>query len=118
MTIDRNHYRNVKDLDAVRPRYSPTPKAPKGCGRQFGLYLQDEASHVMVDKYGLTKGHELWENSIGAGPRGGAMFAMSQTVTDEKYKMCQDLGIRLNDYFERSYLDIWTQWRKAGFGNK
>lgn len=118
MTIDRNHYRNIQDLDIVRPRYSPTPKASKGCGRAFGLYLQDQASDVMIDKYGLLKGHELWEKSIGSGPRGGAMFAMSQQVTDEKYKMCQDLGLRLNDYFDQSYLNVWNQWIAGGFGKK
>jgi len=117
MTIDRNHYRNIKDLDIVRPRYSPTPKAPKGCGRAFGLYLQDEASSIMVDKYGLEKGHAMWENSIGGGPRGGAMFAMSQTVTDEKEQMCRDLRIDIG-YFDRSYLSLWQEWIKAGFGKK
>ncbi len=117
MTIDRNHYRNVKDLDEVRPRYAPTPKAPKGCGRAFGLYLQDQASHVMCDKYGLEKGHELWENSIGAGKNGGAMFAMSQEVTDQKYQMCCDLGIFPIPYFERSYLSIWKEWAPK-FGKK
>lgn len=115
---NRNHYREVKDLDVVRPRYSPTPKASKGIGRRFGLYLQDQASHVCVDKYGYAKGIKLWEKSIGAGPRGGAMFAMSQQVTDEKAKMCDDLGIQLNGYFEYSYMNIWNRWIDAGFGKK
>ena len=116
LTIDRNHYRHIQDLDTQRPRYSPTPKASKGCGRYYGLYLQDEASSVCIDKYGLEKGHSMWENSIGAGKNGGAMFAMSQTITDEKYKMCNDLGIYIKDYFERSYLSIWKEWMDKGFG--
>ncbi len=116
-SIDRNHYRHIQDLDVARPRYSPTPKASKGCGRSFGLYLQDEASDVMIDKYGLEKGHELWKKSIDAGPRGGAMFAMSQTVTDEKKKMCDDLNIHIS-YFDRSYLSVWKEWTDKGFGKK
>lgn len=95
LSIDRNHYKHIKDLDTVRPRYSPTPKAPKGCGRAFGLYLQDQASHVMCDKYGLEKGHAMWENSIGGGPRGGAMFAMSQT---ENSFSVDDLSLAIVSY--------------------
>lgn len=107
----RKQYSNVKDLDKARPRYFPTPKAPKGRGREFGLYLQDLASDVMIDKYGLENGYKMWDNSIGQGKNGRAMFAMAQKVTDEKSQMINDLKLPMRDYFEKSYLEIWLMWK-------
>ena len=116
MYNERDHYRNVKDIDVARPRFAPTPIANKGAGARYRLYLQDEASHVMIDKYGFEKGKEIWEQSIGMGPRGGGMFAISAATTDQKVKMMDDLGLHLTDYFELSYLELWNRWIAAGFG--
>lgn len=112
---DRAHYSHIKDLDEPRPVMRPKPDGARyrtrSAGAQaFGLYLQDEASDVLIDKYGLEKGKAAWAGSIGAGSNGGAMFAAAAAIANEKLAMMDDLGISLRDYFERSYFDIWKEW--------
>lgn len=110
LDYERKHLSFVKDMNEERKQYRPTIKAPKGCGRAFGLYLQDEASGVYVDKYGLEKGIKAWMGAIDFG--GGAMFAGSQKITDEKYAMLQELGQTSRQYWDRSYLSIWKEWKE------
>lgn len=110
---DETHYRHVKDLKDVRPRFVPTPK-PKDMNtntavRYFGLYVQDQASDIMVDKYGLNKGLEAWNYFLKQS--NNAMFSAASKVANEKLQMIRDLGLKYgNDYFKRSYLDIWKEW--------
>ncbi len=119
---EKDHYRGVKDLDEPRVRYYPTPgeaSYTKSRGAQyFGLYLQDEASHVIIDKYGYEKGIKMWEATL---DRGGAMFSVSAKIANEKMRMLQDLGLLSSygtDYFKRSYWDIWNEWVKIQPGYK
>eukprot|EP01124_Arcella_intermedia_P029661 TRINITY_DN6333_c0_g1_i1.p1 TRINITY_DN6333_c0_g1~~TRINITY_DN6333_c0_g1_i1.p1 ORF type:complete len:123 (-),score=23.06 TRINITY_DN6333_c0_g1_i1:13-381(-) len=104
--------RKMSDIDEPRPRYAPTPKAPKGCGREYGLYLADLNEDVMIDKYGSEKGSNMYLSSIGQGKNGNAIYGIAQTITDEKFQMCKDLGIELDHYFERSYLSLWKEWKE------
>ena len=118
---DRKHYAGVKDLDVERPRMAPAPKtdglnASRGSS-YFDLYLQDEASHVMIDKYGLERGKNNWEGTIDQG--GGVMFAASAKIANEKYKMLTDLDELSDyghDYFKESYFSIWKRWKKKTTG--
>ena len=113
---DKDHYKHIKDLDEPRPRYVPTPKtdgmmASQG-SKYFDLYLQDQASDVFIDKYGYTKGLENWNYVLNHS--GGAMFAASSKIANEKLQMLRDLGIEQEfgrDYFKESYLKIWKEWK-------
>lgn len=115
---DKARYaRVVKDLDEVRPRMAPAPK-PEGmmasqATKYFDLYLQDQASYVTCDKYGYAKGIANWEWMIDQS--GGAMFAATAKIANEKLQMLKDLGELEKygkDYFARSYFDIWKDWKE------
>ena len=107
---EKKYYSNIKDIDVPRKRYSMVPKVI-GSGssdvKRWDLYIQDEASQIMIDKYGFEKGYKMWENSINYG---GAMYQLASKIVSEKTQMISDLKLRLQDYFERSYLDIWREW--------
>lgn len=119
---DKAHYHHIQDIDEVRPRMAPAPKvegmmASKGSS-YWNLYLQDLASDVMVDKYGYDKGIANWEWSIGQSS--GVMFAAASKICNEKYTMLKELGYigqkdnkwYGDDYFKRSYFDIWKEWKE------
>lgn len=119
---DKDRYaRTVKDLDDVRPRMAPAPKpagmmASEGT-KYFDLYLQDQASYIMCDKYGYEKGILNWEYVLGKSS--GAMFAASAEIVNQKLQMLRDLGILQEygkDYFKRSYFDLWKEWKSANSG--
>jgi hypothetical protein len=118
---DRSHYSHVKDLDEPRPRMAPAPKPEfsiKSAGaKHWDLYLQDQASDVIIDKYGLERGLKNWEYLIG---QGGAMFSASAQIASEKMQMLKDLGeldaYGTDDYFKRSYFDIWKEWKAMKTG--
>ena len=119
---ESSDYEHVKDTEVERPRLTPTPKtdgmmASRGSS-YFDLYLQDQASDVMVDKVGYERGVKNWEYTLG---QGGAMFASAAKIANEKYTMLKDLG-QLdsygNDYFKRSYYDIWKEWKDFKSGKK
>jgi len=119
---DKNHYKHVKDMDEARPRMAPAPKTEgmtttTGSG-YWDLYLQDQASDVMIDKYGYERGIANWEYTL---DQGGAMFQSAAKIANEKYVMLRDLG-KLNDYgrdyFKRSYFDIWKEWKEFKTGKK
>jgi hypothetical protein len=120
---NKAHYKDVKDLDVERPRMAPAPKTDgmtttTGTG-YFKLYIQDEASHVMIDKYGYERGLKNWEGSIGAGSRGGAMYQGAAKIANEKYKMLSELDELSSyghDYFKESYFSIWKRWKKHTTG--
>ena len=77
--------------------------------KTWDLYIQDEASNIMIDKYGFMKGYKMWQSSI---DYGGAMYQIASNIANEKLKMYRDLGLGVNraDYFSRSYFDVWKQW--------
>lgn len=115
---DKERYaKTIKDIDEVRPRMAPAPK-PEGMmasqgTKYFDLYLQDEAAAVCIDKYGYEKGIKNWEWMIDQSS--GVMFAATAKIANEKYKMLKDLGIfdkYGKNYFERSYFDIWKEWKE------
>jgi hypothetical protein len=118
---DRSHYSHIKDLDEPRPRMVPAPKPEfsiKSAGaKHWDLYLQDQASDVIIDKYGLERGLKNWDYLIG---QGGAMFAASAQIASEKMQMLKDLGeldsYGTDDYFKRSYFDIWKEWKAMKTG--
>ena len=111
----KKEYSHIKDLDEVRPRFSPGVDVSGLSSKSFavkecGLYIQDDASSVMIDKYGFEKGYKAWENSL---DYGGAMYQIGSKIANEKWVMCEKLGLTkklINDYFFRSYFDIWKQW--------
>lgn len=113
---EKKEFSRIKDLDVVRPsKMAPAPVdnlptrsyATKACD----LYVQDEANDIFVDKSGFERGYKNWRGTIDAG--GGVMFQAANSIANQKWVMCKALGIEdklRQDYFFRSYLDIWKQW--------
>lgn len=113
---EKKEFSRIKDLDVVRPsRMAPAPVdnlptksyATKACD----LYVQDEANDIFVDKSGFERGYKNWIGTIDAG--GGVMFQAANSIANQKWVMCKALGIEeklRQNYFFRSYLDIWKQW--------
>jgi hypothetical protein len=115
LAAEKKQYANVKDLDVVRPRMAPKPDtgglpSKSYAAKECKLYLQDEASYIIIDKYGFEKGYKAWEDSIG---RGGSMYAIAADIANQKWVMCKDLGLTKNliaDYYFASYYAIWKKW--------
>jgi|GEM_PF-4641598 len=109
---EKSHYKGIKDLDVQRPMLKPKPNVEGYSTSKYkaywDLYIQDEASNIMIDKYGFTKGYKMWQNSI---DYGGAMYQIASNIANEKLKMLFDLKLPIpKDYFDRSYFDVWKQW--------
>lgn len=82
-------------------------------GYQGGLYIQDEMSSMLIDKYGKERGERNFEGILNA-PRSGAFFQYGTQIASEKAWLLSTLGIKYDagDYFQYSYYDLWKEWMK------
>ncbi len=109
----------IKDQDIPRPNRMANPgtgRYDKGSSvvKRYGLYLQDEARDIFVDKYGIPKGEQYWEDIIN-GRFPNAMFTVASQIVAEKQNLIDILKKpQPKDYWQYSYIELWNEWMSKG----
>lgn len=99
-----------------RPPYDPSIATSPGrywqlMGRgSSGLYIQDEMKDMLVDKYGKSKGEQMFDGLLNA-KKFGAFYQYGGQLAAEKAWLIDFLKKPSNgDYWQYNYYDLWKEW--------